>query len=189
MAVAQPIARRLTGLLPPASSRLLEAVCKSDQSPGKQGGETDFEIVANPGCIRKWKAIHPLRGVRPHPACPPLARGGKGWIARAVILSRATKTCLSKPSLNRAKPRLFITPGSGPRSLGCGCAALGSVTLCVLVPATILARSASEGSGYTRLRFGLVCRGRYTQLNRAPESPSSGALKGRTNPGFVSPVA
>ncbi len=41
------------------------------------------------------------------------------------------------------------------------------VTVCVLVPATILAQSASEGSGYTRLRIGLVCRGCYPRLSQA----------------------
>ncbi len=41
------------------------------------------------------------------------------------------------------------------------------VTHCVPVPAAILARSASEGSGYPRLRFGLICRGCYPQLNQA----------------------
>ncbi len=41
------------------------------------------------------------------------------------------------------------------------------VTLCGPVPAAILARTANEGSGYTRLRFGLVCRGCYPQLNQA----------------------
>ncbi len=41
------------------------------------------------------------------------------------------------------------------------------VTLCVLVHAAILARSASEGSGYPRWRFGLVCRRCYPQLNHA----------------------
>ncbi len=42
------------------------------------------------------------------------------------------------------------------------------VTLCVLILAAIQARSASEGSEYTRLRFGLVCRGCYPRLNQAP---------------------
>jgi hypothetical protein len=47
------------------------------------------------------------------------------------------------------------------------------VTLSALVPATILARSASEGSGYTRLRFELVCRGCYPQLNHVRDHHSA----------------
>ncbi len=49
--------------------------------------------------------------------------------------------------------------------------AVAWVTLCVLVLAAILARSASEDSGYTCLRFGLVCRGCYPQLNHARIQP------------------
>ncbi len=56
------------------------------------------------------------------------------------------------------------------------------VRLCVLGPAAILARSASEGSGYSRLRFGLVCRGCYPRLNqvpsRAPRRSCSGCSPG-----------
>ena len=37
-----------------------------------------------------------------HPPCPPFARGGKGSLARDVIPSRATKTRVSKPSLQVA---------------------------------------------------------------------------------------
>jgi len=48
---------------------------------------------------------------------------------------------------------------------------------CARVPATILARSASEGSGYPRSRFGLVCRVRYPQLNQARFQPLSSPAK------------
>ncbi len=50
---------------------------------------------------------------------------------------------------------------------GSSCAVVW-VTLCVLVQAAVLARSAARvGSGYPCLRFGLVCRGCYPQLNHA----------------------
>jgi hypothetical protein len=41
------------------------------------------------------------------------------------------------------------------------------VTLFGLVPAIILARSVSEGPGYPRLRFGLVCAECHPVLNQA----------------------
>jgi len=46
-----------------------------------------------------------------HPPCPPFARGGKGSLARDVIPSRATKTRVSKPSLQLSQHQLFIGPG------------------------------------------------------------------------------
>ncbi len=55
------------------------------------------------------------------------------------------------------------------------------VTLCVLVRVAILARSASEGSGYTRLRFGLVCRRCYPLKNGA-RPPISSAAAGSMQP-------
>src|SRR4051794_21091502 len=39
-----------------------------------------------------------------------------------------------------------------------------------LLPAITLTRSASEGSGYPRLRIGLVCAGRHSALNHAANS-------------------
>src|SRR5271157_2206199 len=63
--------------------------------------------------IRSWPLtlilLHPSReagrvvfdfqGSRPTPPGPPFARGGKGSVARAVVRLRATKTRVSKPSL------------------------------------------------------------------------------------------
>jgi len=49
-----------------------------------------------------------------HPPDPPFARGGKGSLARAVIRSRATKTRVSKPSLQHGQHQLFTGPDSAP---------------------------------------------------------------------------
>src|SRR5271157_956446 len=48
-----------------------------------------------------------------HPPYPPFARGGKGSLARDVIPSRATKTRVSKPSLQLGQHQLCSMPGSG----------------------------------------------------------------------------
>jgi hypothetical protein len=45
------------------------------------------------------------------PPLPPFARGGKGSLARNVIPSRATKTRVSKPSLQLGQHPLFTDPG------------------------------------------------------------------------------
>src|SRR3954447_11876776 len=50
-------------------------------------------------------------------------------------------------------------------------AAVG-VTLLRLAAKMIQARSASEGSTYTRLRFGLVCRNCYPMLSHAETKPT-----------------
>jgi hypothetical protein len=118
------ITRRSEGLLPPASSRRLEAVSKSDQAPGKQGGETGFEMVADPGWIRTGKAIHGVRGVRPHPPWPPLCKGGKGiGRSRRSSIARNKYTRLetvpqvrSNRTFRPARGRLF-RPGHRSASL------------------------------------------------------------------------
>jgi hypothetical protein len=59
------------------------------------------------------------------------------------------------------------------------------VTLCALDRSRILARSASGGSGYPRLRIGLVCCGCYPQLNPAGRTAGIRPPKirsARTNP-------
>ncbi len=50
-----------------------------------------------------------------HPPCPPFARGGKGSLARDVIPSRATKTRVSKSSLQLCQDQRFTGPGFAPR--------------------------------------------------------------------------
>src|SRR5271157_4296400 len=45
-----------------------------------------------------------------HPPYPPFARGGKGSLARDVIPSRATKTRVSKPSLQLGQDQLCSMP-------------------------------------------------------------------------------
>jgi hypothetical protein len=49
----------------------------------------------------------------PNTIDPPFARGGKGSLARDVIPSRATKTRVSKPSLQLGQHQLFTGPGVG----------------------------------------------------------------------------
>src|SRR5271157_940432 len=49
-----------------------------------------------------------------HPPLPPLARGGKGSLARDVIPSRATETRVSKSSLQLSQHQLFTGPASPP---------------------------------------------------------------------------
>jgi len=51
-----------------------------------------------------------------HPPDHPSPRGGKGSLARAVIPSRATKTRLSKPSLQHGQHQLFTGPASPSRN-------------------------------------------------------------------------
>src|SRR5208337_4809438 len=46
-----------------------------------------------------------------HPPYPPFARGGKGSLARDVLPSRATKTRVSKSSLQPSQHQLFTGPG------------------------------------------------------------------------------
>jgi len=67
------------------------------------------------GCIRPVvRAMYQLLVSKlGTPPDPPFARGGKGSVARAVIRSRATKTRVSKPSLQYGKHHLFISPGLG----------------------------------------------------------------------------
>src|SRR5271157_4071341 len=58
-----------------------------------------------------------FQGSRLTPPCPPFARGGKGSLARDVIPSRATKTRVSKPSLQLGQHQLLTGPPSGPQGL------------------------------------------------------------------------
>ena len=55
-----------------------------------------------------------FQGPASPPPDPPFARGGKGSLARDVIPSRATKTRVSKPSLQLGQHQLFTgTAGAG----------------------------------------------------------------------------
>jgi len=91
-------------------------------SPPCEGGVRG----GGPGGTRAWYAVpgrldpaelppRPRVLVMPcsPPLTPPFARGGKGSLARAVIRSRATKTRVSKPSLEHGQPQLFTGPGRG----------------------------------------------------------------------------
>jgi len=96
----------------------------------KTRGKTALEIVADSGCKGGGKPFTVSEACVPTPSgCPPLplvtlhslstppgppfARGGKGSVARAVVRSRATKTRVSKSSLQYGQHQLFITPGLG----------------------------------------------------------------------------
>jgi len=92
-------------------------------SPPCEGGVRG----GGPGGTRAWYAVPgrldpaespPRPKVLVMPCSPPLpfARGGKGSLARAVIRSRATKTRVSKPSLQHGQHQLFISPVPPHRS-------------------------------------------------------------------------
>src|SRR5271157_5428716 len=56
------------------------------------------------------RIVFDVQGSRITPPDPPFARGGKGWVARAVVESRATKTRVSIPSLQYGQHQLFTGP-------------------------------------------------------------------------------
>ena len=59
------------------------------------------------------RTVFDFQGFRLTPPGPPFARGGKGSVARVVVRSRATKTRVSKSSLQLSQPQLFTGPVRG----------------------------------------------------------------------------
>ena len=104
------------------------------------------------------------------PPCPPFARGGKGTLARDVIPSRATKTRVSKSSLQLCQHQLFTGSLRGFHEIALG-------RQCLIL--TIRAARRPGADRYTitgdrpgRAQIQLGCNFKQTSTSRASSHPS-----------------
>src|SRR5271157_924363 len=76
----------------------------------------------------------------------PFARGGKGSLARDVVPSRATKTRVSKPSLQLGQHQLLTGPSQGSRSIGRSPGRQSSPEPCTMSPSSMSKPAGDAGS-------------------------------------------